>query len=187
MTEEINSHELEAPSAGGPARRVILLPDPLRPPLPALALALAGDGHSLVLWSTLAGPGLDEASDALLDLQLAIGRAGGISLGVAGAAGLAMAAQAFGRIDLAVALGAAEAARLSGDAARLERERRPGVVMALRSPSSGSMEPALPEMTMGGMKQDPGPRVLPLDAPEPGAAAEEMARVARRIAGTFDS
>lgn len=173
MTEETTPAP-DLPPPETPPARVILIPDPGRGLMRALALALAEGGHSLILWAGPAGagsPGRDGGDDALLDLQLAIARAGGISLGVAGA-DLAGAAEALGRIDAAVALGLEEAARVAAALAPLERGRRPGRLLVLHAAGeAGAQALDLP----------PGLRVSQMEIPAPRADAAELGRIVHEI------
>jgi hypothetical protein len=108
--------------------RVILAAVPGEAFARELLLALAARGHSFVLW--LAPSRQQPATDAVLDLQLEIARAGGISL-VHEEESLGAAAEAFGRIDLALAGTEAEATRMVRALAGLERDRRPGRLLLL--------------------------------------------------------
>jgi hypothetical protein len=112
-----------------------------------LALELAGQGHTLALW--LQAPASVEPPDAqfLLDLQLAIERAGGISLtgprqDKDDSPSLAWALEAFGRIDAAVVWGRQETALLGRAVAGLGRRARirQAVVLLPEEPSRG-LEP----------------------------------------------
>ena len=116
-------------------RRVILLAgvwDQLSPLCP-LARSLAARGHSLVLWDARPEAATPAARRSVLDLQLELERAGGISLAVTGP-GLHGAAEAFGRIELAVAPDLAAVARVAEAAAGLERPRRPDRLIVLAAP-----------------------------------------------------
>lgn len=125
--EELAAQNEERCDEPGVANRVILVQLAEDPFVRELSLELALRGHSLALWR--GAPGAPRPDDeALLVLQLAIERAGGISLADGWAGGdpvagsisaekartsFGWAIDAFGRIDAAVAWGREGAAALS--------------------------------------------------------------------------
>lgn len=121
------------------SHRVVLLTPPDAPLFRALALELAGHGHSLILWLDRAAtpnPGVR----ATLELQLEIEQAGGISLVHPWAD---LAAEAFGRIDVALAADPAAAQKIIEAAERLDRRLRPARLLILEpGPSLRKIAPA---------------------------------------------
>lgn len=133
------------------SHRVVLLAGADAPLARALALALAAQGHSLILWDAPA-----MSPEGTLGLQLEIERAGGISL-AAGGEGLADAADAFGRIDSALAPSHEAARRIAQAAAPLERRLRPGRLLIARRRGEGAGQPISPaprDASVDGTDQD---------------------------------
>ncbi len=107
-------------------------------PFGAVALALARRGYSVVLVREAPGGDVSEVSpsfgaDALLDLQLAIERAGGISLAgsVVDGGSLQWAVEAFGRLDVVCVWSERQAAALSHALAGLEGRAMPRRMVVL--------------------------------------------------------
>lgn len=117
MVEMDANGGMDEKESGG--KRVMLLAGMAPARRRALALALAREGHSVILWA----PG--EATEGLVELQLEIHDAGGISL-AHGGEGLDAPAEAFGRIDEAITDGLEAGRRCLAASGGLERRLRPG-------------------------------------------------------------
>ena len=173
--------EIDESEAGG--RRVALLGgmDPAR--RRAMALALAGGGHSVILWL----PG--EARPEELELQLEIHDAGGISL-AHGGEDLGAPAEAFGRIDVAIAEGLEAGRRCLEASGALERRLRPARVVIALGPGEGSgggngeAAESRPAREALGVEPPPGVRVMVMAvAAEGDAGAGEWAEAVLRASG----
>jgi len=135
-------HPPQDPAAPGPATpaKVFLLPLIPEPLFRQLALALAARGHSLAFIGPVA-PDVEADDEAALALQLAVERAGGLSLigpGLVSAeqGSLDWVVDFFGRLDAAIAWGDAGAALLAQALARLDRRARPPILLVCQ-PASG--------------------------------------------------